>query len=89
MSHFTLNALYMYYYYAVYMYYYYTVLCYIQTSWTPEEDIILCTAQRQLGNKWSEISKLLPGRAENAVKNRFNSLITKKIGRHDYHVSFK
>jgi Myb-like DNA-binding domain len=42
-----------------------------------------------LGNKWSEISKLLPGRAENAVKNRFNSLITKKIGRHDYHVSSK
>src|SRR4051812_4022454 len=49
-----------------------------QSSWTPEEDSVLCAAQRSLGNKWSEISRLLPGRAENAVKNRFNSLITKK-----------
>jgi predicted ATP-grasp superfamily ATP-dependent carboligase len=47
--------------------------------WTPEEDSLLCAAQRTLGNKWSEISRMLPGRAENAVKNRFNSLITKRL----------
>ncbi|CAN0317284.1 unnamed protein product, partial [Discosporangium mesarthrocarpum] len=43
------------------------------------EDVVLCQAQKRLGNKWSEISKLLPGRAENAVKNRFNSIITKRL----------
>lgn len=36
-------------------------------------------AQQRVGNKWSEIARLLPGRAENAVKNRFNSLITRRL----------
>ena len=46
-----------------------------------EEDTVLLHAQKQVGNRWSEISRLLPGRAENAVKNRFNSLITKRIAK--------
>ena len=29
------------------------------------------------GHKWSEISKKLPGRCENSVKNRFNMLYKK------------
>jgi myb proto-oncogene protein len=32
-------------------------------EWTFEEDRILCQAQREVGNKWSEIAKLLPGRS--------------------------
>ncbi|KAG5184578.1 Homeodomain-like protein [Tribonema minus] len=52
----------------------------MKTSWTPEEDELLFDAQRELGNQWSKISRMLPGRAENAVKNRFNSLITKRRG---------
>ncbi|CAM9253263.1 unnamed protein product, partial [Phaeothamnion confervicola] len=50
-----------------------------KSLWSDEEDRVLCEAQYRLGNKWSEISKLLPGRAENAVKNRFNSIVTKRI----------
>ncbi|CAM9824874.1 unnamed protein product [Ectocarpus fasciculatus] len=42
-----------------------------KSAWTGAEDVKLCEAQGRLGNKWSEISKLLPGRAENAVKNRY------------------
>ena len=46
-----------------------------KSSWTPAEDMALLSAHRCLGNKWSEISKLLnTGRGENSVKNRFHSL---------------
>ncbi|GMH90141.1 hypothetical protein TrST_g1880 [Triparma strigata] len=47
-------------------------------DWSKEEDDILRKVQSEIGNKWSEIAKLLPGRSENAVKNRFNSLLSRK-----------
>ena len=39
--------------------------------WTEAEMKILRDGQRELGNKWSEIAKRIPGRNENSVKNRW------------------
>ncbi|TDH66073.1 hypothetical protein CCR75_004895 [Bremia lactucae] len=47
-------------------------------QWASEEDDMVFRWQQKLGNKWSEIAKLLPGRTENAVKNRFNSAARRK-----------
>lgn len=48
-----------------------------KNDWTPEEDEIILINQAKIGNKWSIISKLLPGRTENQVKNRWKSILRK------------
>jgi len=45
---------------------------------TPEEENILLEAHNTLGNKWSEIANLLPGRTDNQLKNHFHSYMYHK-----------
>lgn len=48
-------------------------------AWTQEEELALVRAHQIYGNKWAELTKFLPGRTDNAIKNHWNSSVKKKL----------
>lgn len=51
---------------------------YSRGKWTPEEDRILRDRQAQLGNRWSDIAKYLPGRSCINIRNRWACLLRRE-----------
>lgn len=48
-------------------------------EWSDEEESILLASQVELGNRWADIGKLLPGRSVNSIKNHWYSIARRQL----------
>jgi hypothetical protein len=47
--------------------------------WTEKEDLTILNQHKAHGNSWAAMAKLLHGRTNNAIKNRFYSTLKRRL----------
>jgi hypothetical protein len=50
-----------------------------RSPWTDAEDRLLIELHEVMGNQWVKLTEYLPGRSDNAIKNRWNSTLQKNL----------
>lgn len=54
------------------------------TDWSPLEDATIFHLYNTIGSHWAKMSKMIPGRTDNGIKNRFHNL-RRQLEREDEH----
>ena len=55
-----------------------------KTKWTPDEDELILKLKKELGGGfWKDMSKHLPGRPPDAIKNRYYSVLRRRVCKND------
>jgi len=54
------------------------------TDWSPMEDATIFHLYDSLGSQWAKMAKMIPGRTDNGIKNRFHNL-RRQLEREDEH----
>lgn len=54
------------------------------SDWTPVEDSTIFHLYNTIGSHWAKMSKIIPGRTDNGIKNRFHNL-RRQLEREDEH----
>jgi len=56
-----------------------------KTVWTVEEDAIIKRVHFEIGKKWCRYMEQLPGRSDNAIKNRYHIISKDNYAEHNLH----